>query len=147
MFRVVKGDLFSEQIQPLCHCISADYAMSMGIAVTFKNIFGKPIEKVDIGKIVITKHPVTGQIAFNMVTKQNYWNKPTIHSIMDCLEEVAKYCRDHNIDSVSMPRIGCGLDKLKWIEVESAIRKILKDINVTVYEPSISNLERLYLRN
>lgn len=133
MFCVVKGDLFSEKQHPLCHCISEDYEMSLGIAVKFRILFGRPKEKVKVGEIVPTISP-SGQTALNLVTKKKYWGKPKFDDLKSCLEKVAKFCCEHNIQAISMPRIGCGLDKLDWVsQVEPAIRTILKDVDVTVY--------------
>jgi O-acetyl-ADP-ribose deacetylase (regulator of RNase III) len=134
MFRVVKGDLFSEKTQPLCHCVSKDYEMGLGIATKFRLIFGKPSINVQIGQIAITKNPESGQIAINMVTKEKYWGKPTLNTLKACLQQVSQFCQENNIKSISMPRIGCGLDKLDWSQVELVIREILKDVNVTIYE-------------
>lgn len=132
-FRILKGDLFTVTNQPLCHCVSQDYAMGAGIAVSFEKIFGRPEKQVKIGEIAITKNKAD-QIAINMVTKEKYWHKPTLKSLRTCLEAVKKYCLENNIDAISMPQIGCGLDKLNWkTEVEPSIKEILKDIHVTIY--------------
>lgn len=134
MFQIVKGDLFSEKKQPLCHCISKDYAMSLGIAVKFRQTFGTPKEKVDVGNIVITSRSDDDQIAINLVTKEKYWQKPTFESLKSCLQQTRQYCLTNNIKSISMPKIGCGLDKLDWCtQVEPAIREMLSDIKVNVY--------------
>ena len=69
------------------------------------------------------------------VTKDKYWNKPTYDSLARSLRAMADHCAKNNVRSVSMPRIGCGLDGLKWERVAGVIRDTMgrTDITVTVY--------------
>lgn len=46
---------------------------------------------------------------------------------------------EHGVKELAIPKIGCGIDKLKWNEVEARIRKVFEDteccITVYRYEP------------
>ena len=41
----------------------------------------------------------------------------------------------HKVNAVSMPKIGCGLDKLEWPKVRQILTDVFKDLNfkITVY--------------
>lgn len=65
-----------------------------------------------------------------LVTKDRYYDKPTLDTMRAAIQELRKYleralfCGDDDmLIEVMMPHIGCGLDKLKWDDV----REILFD--------------------
>lgn len=66
-----------------------------------------------------------------LVTKERYWQKPSIQDMSKALESLAGYlegmCCDEPITLV-MPTIGCGLDRLDWPEVSFLIHKHLGNI-------------------
>lgn len=167
MITLVKGNLFDTHDTILCHCISADYKMGAGIAVQFKYRFGRPKDKVNVGESVTTTGVYeqrdigfSRKIAYNLVTKENYFDKPKPEALQKSLEHM----RDHilssiatknksNVDNgsaddydgdddgkinISMPKIGSGLDKLDWDnQVLPIIKTVFADtkdiINIKVY--------------
>lgn len=58
----------------------------------------------------------------------------------DSLELSLKAMRDHmesnNVAELAMPQIGCGIDGLKWDQVEARIRGVFygTDIMITIYK-------------
>lgn len=56
----------------------------------------------------------------NLVTKPQYWSKPTYATMRRALTDMKDVCEEHGITKVAMPLIGCGLDRLKWDEVEKS---------------------------
>lgn len=122
----IRGDLFQCN-DHLCHCISADLAMSKGIATEFRKRWGRPEGTYHVGDIAVMKDG--DRCIIHMITKNKYWEKPTLESIEACLQRVAIL----GIQSISMPRIGCGLDRLRWEDVSRIITCTLDHMNVTVY--------------
>lgn len=57
----------------------------------------------------------------NLITKERYYEKPTYASITIALEKMRDICIKNNISKVAMPKIGCGLDRLKWDKVSDNI--------------------------
>ena len=45
---------------------------------------------------------------------------------------MSAHCQCNNVTHVSMPRIGCGLDGLKWPTVADVIKQTFKDTDITV---------------
>lgn len=86
----------------------------------------------------------TGEIAYlkrkeryiyYLVTKKQYFHKPTYASLQSSLQAMKRHCVKHNISNIAMPKIGCGLDKLEWRIVKKMLTKLFKktNIHITVY--------------
>lgn len=133
LIREVQQDLFKvTDDYMLAHCISADFALGAGIAKVFatrfnaKNLLQQQYPRyltnyisTDVGGDCL----ITGRV-FNLVTKERYYMKPTLHTIRLSLEKMKSLCLTYNVTKIAMPRIGCGLDKQDWSEV----RKIIEDV-------------------
>lgn len=134
------GDLFTSE-KSLCHCVSKDFKMGQGIALEFKKRFGRVHElmsqRVPVGKVAYLRDG--NRYLFYLVTKSRYWMKPTLDDLASCLADLRLKCQELSVDSLSMPRIGCGLDRLEWEMVKLMIRIFLGDtMTVTVYSlPSV----------
>lgn len=139
-----KRDLFTvEDDYYLVQCISADFAMAAGIAVEFNekyNIktlitqrYGKTFETYPYECVILVNNKV-----FNLITKKNYYQKPTYEQLKDCLKEMKKilvsekYTDTIDKNKVAMPRIGCGLDGLDWDKVKEMIIDVFKDTNLEI---------------
>ena len=137
-----RGDLFTS-MDNLCHCVSSDMHMGKGIATVFKRKWGVPTHKYDNGTIyraygwqigdvgIIQDQAVGGDTTpryiLYLVTKSRYWEKPTYDAIRKCLGKIS------SLDSISMPKIGCGLDRLEWGSVSTIIEDMMPDTDVRVY--------------
>lgn len=133
----IKGDLFKTECAHIVHCISADCAMGAGIARTIESLFRIKracIEKGPhkIGDVILIQS--TNKCILNMVTKNRYFEKPTLKTMSAGLQTLNSMCAAHNIKSLAMPLIGCGLDRLSWNDVRALIKTTLVCVDtVTVY--------------
>lgn len=128
----------------LVHCISADFKLGAGIAKEFDKRFNcrKRLFDLDVGGVDnwdAGKHGVCIAIRFvepptifNLVTKRNYWDKPTLETIKNSLKEMKMYCEILNVTKIAMPRIGCGLDKQKWENIKPLIEEIFADTDIEI---------------
>lgn len=134
---IVRGDLFTApETECLVHCISADFALGKGIAQEFQTRF-------HLREQLRAQFPAGGTVGhcirigrvFNLVTKSQYWGKPTYETLHLALTDLRQQCMADNIQSLSMPLIGCGLDRLAWTAVERLIREVFQYTNIfiTVY--------------
>lgn len=117
----------------LVHCISADARMGKGIAVQFRERFGlenlqeqAKQEPLEIGRC----YPVGRTM--NLVTKEKFSNKPTYQSLTNAVESMRDVCVKDGITKLAMPRIGCGLDRLKWEKVSPIIQEAFADTDVEI---------------
>ncbi len=110
-----KGDIFSSpQLEPLAHCVSADCAYGVGIAVAFKDRYG--VEKVrqqnkKPGECAVTQEE-DGRTIFHLITRGKCTDLPIYEDFTNSLKHMRDWCVEHRVKSVSVPRLGCGLDKL-----------------------------------
>lgn len=126
-------DLFNYEGKAwLAHCISSDFKMGAGIAVDFsrryniKNTLIKNYFKDNwSGKGYCI--PIENKMVFNLITKRKYFEKPTYDTLRQALIGMKNYAVSKNINTIAMPRIGCGLDKLVW---ENKVEKIIKEVFV-----------------
>ena len=143
-----KRDLFTVPSDyALVHCISADFALGAGIAKEFdkrfncrKRLFdleeGNDIGYWDNGTrgycIVMGLCSCENPIILNLVTKRNYWDKPTLITIKNALSWMKKHCEMLNINKIAMPKIGCGLDGQDWTEVKKLIEEVFDDTDIEI---------------
>lgn len=152
IIKEVKKDLFTvSDDYALAHCINADFALGAGIAKEFDKRFNlrnrlfslfpkswvsrwdKTKEKYRGGCItvgVLLQDPAP--YIFNLVTKRNYWDKPTLITIKNALVWLKEQCEIYNIKKIAMPQIGCGLDRQDWSDVEKLIKEIFKDTDIKI---------------
>lgn len=134
-----RGDLFTESgLQRLAHCISADCKLGAGIAKTFVAKFGPASFRQRIAATRPTLGTVTvlvtecGKVIYNLVTKEKYWQKPTLAAVVECLIAMRNDAVTHGVKRIGMPRIGCGLDQLKWEDVRAAIEHVFANTGVQI---------------
>ena len=135
-------DLFSlDDSYYLVQCISADFAMGAGIAVQFNKHFdtknklikqcgGNYLSAWDSNFEETIPCIQEGRV-FNLITKRNYWNKPTYETLENALIAL-KSLSWGNVAKLAMPLIGCGLDKLEWSKVSKMIKDIFEDTDIEI---------------
>ena len=130
----IRGNLLDSR-RSIVHCVSADFKMGAGIAKEITRIYGRSnirtANKLGIGRKRINK---VNYILY-MVTKINYWDKPTLDDMHQTLINLRIFCQSVELSQLAMPKIGCGLDRLSWNKVEELIIEELIDhgIEVDVY--------------
>lgn len=116
----------------LAHCISADFVMGAGIAKEFVRRFP------DLA--VLREGWVYGEVGdcipwgriFNLITKQKYWQKPNYMTLYCSLLSMRDYIIAFGVKKLGMPKIGCGLDRLRWSKVEAAIKQAFGDLDIDI---------------
>lgn len=136
-YQCITQDLFTlPEEYYLAHCISGDFNFGKGIAVQFnKNhnmerlikSFHRPYRWSQNGPTALQ----VGWI-FNLVTKECYYHKPTMDSLKRALLSMKEQALERDVKYLAMPKIGCGLDGLKWSEVEKLIMEIFEDTDVNI---------------
>ncbi len=136
-FQQKKGDLFNESSSTsLAHCISQDIKLGAGIAKKFREIFGPKFisniesQKVKVGGVAI--YSDSKRFIYNLVTKKFFFDKPTNETLKQSLLEMKKHAISNNVKEISMPKIGCGLDKLKWSDVKNIIFDVFENSNIKI---------------
>lgn len=136
--REVTGDLFcSPMTNSLAHCVSKDLRMGKGIAVLFKQKFHGVTElkeqKKKVGEVAVLKHG--GRFLYYLITKEFVYHKPTYDTLRQSLEAMREHIEANSVTELSIPRIGCGLDKLEWPKVTDILKEVFAKsaLTITVY--------------
>lgn len=121
----------------LCHCISADFAMGAGVAKQFTNRGVKSYLKKHYKENIwsgegyaLLSFATIWNAEFNLVTKEHYFDKPTLQTMKDALESMKSQMYFSTTNKIAMPEIGCGLDKLNWIDVQNLLYETFKDTDI-----------------
>lgn len=125
----------------VAHCISADLALGAGIALQFRNKYpDMPVYllkkyKNSLDNVMHGSRKgccLQCNNVFNLVTKCRYFNKPTYESLREALNDMKDQLKQKNIKELYIPKIGCGLDRLNWNEVENMLISIFKDMDIVI---------------
>ena len=115
------------------HCISSDCKMGAGIAVPMKKKFGLGTLCDDIeGWLLQYPTCVYYHGVYNLITKKNYWDKPTYDTIAAALVSILYHAVQHKINHIVMPKIGSGLDGLTWSKVRAIIKDVFDATNIEI---------------
>ncbi len=140
MITEIKQNLFTvPEDYALVHCISSDFALGAGIAKEFQKKFATrdelhsrcPNYIYQGGDCLGTGSSIT-RIVFNLVTKANYWDKPKYKDLTDALTALREMCELGHYTKLAMPKIGCGLDGLKWEKVKAIIENVFDFSNIEI---------------
>ena len=131
-----KNGNFLESKDSLAHCISSDFKMSAGIARSFKRKFPYIFPESTNSPLFVQQ--LDDRFIYQLVTEKRFFQKPTFNFLRQSLEEMTNHANKHKVTQISMPKAGCGLDRLKWQKVERLIREICAQSNftITVYDQS-----------
>lgn len=124
----------------LAHCISADFGMGKGIAVQFNKRFDmKNKLKTNYPDYLdkYLQHRIGGDCillgrVLNLITKERYYHKPSIITMMMALQKMKEICKKEKISKIAMPTIGAGLDRLSWNDVSEQIQRIFADTDIEI---------------
>lgn len=134
----IKGDLFTSKTS-LAHCISQDLNLGAGVARIFRNKYApeliQELKKKDPQIGDACPFSTEGRTVYNLVTKKRFFDKPTYESLRSTLLSMKEHACSNDIKTISIPKIGCGLDKLKWEVVKEMIDDIfsMSGIKIIVY--------------
>ena len=134
MLNEIKEDIFKNLTSTdiIAHCISRDCALGAGIAKKKKKKFNIREDLKNILKINPSATCILHKNVINLITKEKYYNKPTLNSLCAALKKMCILCKKNGIKKVKMPRIGCGLDRLQWIDIKKNIESIFNDENIII---------------
>ena len=76
-----------------------------------------------------------------MITKVEYWSKPSLQTLQRCLLSLKYQALKLGIKTVCLPMIGCGLDKLNYLrDVKPLLSEVSRGSELNIV---ICTLERV----
>ncbi|RHZ75308.1 hypothetical protein Glove_216g113 [Diversispora epigaea] len=135
-FKEIQGDLFvdSDENDALAHCISQDLRMGKGIALSFlkkyKGVDELKAQKKQVGQVAYLLRE--NRYIFYLITKSNVNDKPTEENFEKSLVDLRNLCEKLNVQGLSVPRLGTGLDGLKLEFVKDVINRVFTGCNIRI---------------
>jgi len=145
--RETKGDIFDSPSDfAIAHCISADLKLSKGIARDLCNKYGNvkaelAKSELKIGNVIALRS--AERTIFYMITKQNFFDKPTYKNVEIAIQNLRKESFKINNLKIAMPRIASGLDGRDWPVIKQYIYKHLQysGLEIKIYHKSESEVK------
>ena len=138
MIKEISGDMFKHTDNAfIAHCVSGDFALGAGVAKEINNRYNM---KIKLERVYGKEESVVGRAlhienVFNLVDKAKCRDRADIAYLTDALIDMKNQCDIYGIKHIIMPRIGCGRDRLNWVDVKNNIDYIFgnSDIDITIY--------------
>ena len=153
MIRFTKGNILESRSEALVNTVNTVGVMGKGIALAFKksfpNVFEEYKKSVDAGEFKIGEVQIikTGQLTpkyvINFATKKHWRHPSKIEYIEEGLIDLKAKILEYDIESISIPSLGCGNGKLEWNDVKPLMLKVLGDVSndtdILIYEPGFAD--------
>lgn len=142
------GNIFESGAQALVNPVNCVGVMGKGLALEFKKRFPKNTERyvracrmhaIQPGQVwVVPVSDAPRRYVINLPTKR-HWKMPSYpDDVQAGIQALVGAVRDHEIASIAIPALGCGLGGLAWRDVRQwlldAFAK-LPDVEVMLYGP------------
>ncbi len=137
-------DIDAEALINPVNCIGVSGA---GLAKTFRERYPKNFYqynmvcgqgKLKIGQLFVTRPDAESRrFIVNFPTKVHWKDRSHLFSIHRGLLALLRWAKREHIQSIAMPKLGCGLGKLAWPEVRALIVQVfgpVAGINVILLE-------------
>ena len=104
--------------------------MSAGIARSFKRKFAYNFPESTNSPLFVQQ--LDDRFIYFLVTKKRFFQKPTYDSLRKSIKAMINHANKYKVIHISMPKAGCGLDRLEWNKVERLIKEICAQSNLTI---------------
>lgn len=100
----------------------------------FRSTFGRVGELMDqksnVGDVAYLQQ--NNRYIYYLITKERSFRKPTYESLTAAITKLRDFIVKHGVKKLVIPRIGCGLDKLEWLQVKTIIKTKFKDVKCVI---------------
>ena len=150
MITFLQEDIFDCNVEAIVNTVNCVGAMGRGIALQFKKKYpenAKFYEKsckhkiVMPGKMLVYEQNglLNPKFIINFPTKRHWRGESRIDDISNGLDNLVEVIKKHNIMSIALPPLGCGLGGLKWGDVRQLMESMLThliNVNIFIFEPT-----------
>jgi len=132
MIRMTNGNIFQANTQSIVNPVNCVGVMGKGLAAKFKEIYPDMFKaykaKCDLneivpGKIFVWVIDTYDELLyiFNLPTKDNWRHPSKMSYIKSGIKTLIDTMEEHDIHSIAIPALGCGLGGLQWDDVSKEI--------------------------
>lgn len=147
---IIGDDIFASSTDVLVNPVNCVGVMGKGLALSFKNKFPDMYKqykkdchdgKVVIGRINVYSYfeeeTLDQKYIFNFPTKKHWKDNSNLAEIEEGIKDLLSKIEEYQIDSIAIPRIGCGLGGLDWeADVQPLLYKYFEEFSNT-YEKDL----------
>jgi len=149
MIRIVDGNIFEADTQGIVNPVNCVGVMGAGLAKRFANFYPemeteykKKCSQGELkpGKIFVWVIDTYDELLyiFNLPTKVDWKDPSKMEYIRKGISALIRTMNEHEVHSVAIPALGCGLGGLKWDDVSQEIIKQFQrepDKTIWLYPP------------
>ena len=149
MIEITQGDILRADAEALVNTVNCVGIMGRGIALQFRKAFPANFKayeaackahQVRPGKMFIhdLNHLYNPRFIINFPTKRHWKSNSRIEDIKSGLTDLISIIQQHQIRSVAIPPLGCGLGGLNWEEVRPLMIETFQsvpEVDVLLFEP------------
>jgi O-acetyl-ADP-ribose deacetylase (regulator of RNase III) len=151
MIEITQGDILKADAEVLVNTVNCVGVMGRGIALQFRKAFPKNFKVyeaackdglVQPGKMFVydLNRFYNPRFIVNFPTKRHWKGKSRIEDIKSGLSDLIDFVQGHQIRSIAIPPLGCGLGGLNW---EEEVRPLIieafqsvPEVAVLLFEPA-----------
>jgi O-acetyl-ADP-ribose deacetylase (regulator of RNase III) len=147
MMILTQGDLLKADVEALVNTVNCVGTMGRGLALQFRKAFPENYKAYEVacqaqlvqpGKMFVYQfaREANPRLIINFPTKRHWKEKSRIEDIQTGLIDLIDVVQQHQIRSIAIPPLGCGLGGLNWEDVKPLIIKSFEsvpDVDVLLY--------------
>jgi O-acetyl-ADP-ribose deacetylase (regulator of RNase III) len=141
MLHFVSGDMFRSTFDVIVNPVNCVGVMGKGLALEFKQRFPENFQhyrnvcnrrELHPGGILVYNE--RGQIIINAATKDDWRNPSEYVYVNNTCARIAEWCIAHPAaHTVAVPKLGCGLGGLNWIDVCHTMKSVFAYCPQNIY--------------
>ena len=119
----------------LAHCVSQDLKFFRGLAKSFRDEWPGQIyqlKKMDLKVGDVGAIKVKDRFVYHLITKEWCNDQPTYDNLRKSLTNMKEHMVENDISEVSLPKIGCGKNRLSWPVVKMMIEEVFDDTGIKI---------------
>lgn len=130
-----RKDIFSSDLYKVVF-LSRDGHPGLGIAKNFNdnyNIYQKIKDNYDVFQIM--KHKIDAILIDKVICifhKDFFLQRVNYQELRRSFKILKDFCEENKIESITMSKVGCGMDRLKWENVRNILSKEFSDSNIYI---------------
>ena len=156
-----QGDIFDCDVEAIVNTVNCVGAMGRGIALQFKKKYPENAKFYETsckhkmvmpGKMLVYEQHglLNPKFIINFPTKRHWRGESRLDDISNGLDDLLEVIKRHNIASIALPPLGCGLGGLNWNDVKLLMEKAffqLTNVHVFLFEPTGTPSAKDMVRN
>ena len=150
MIELTCGNILKADTEAVVNTVNCVGVMGRGLALQFKKAFPENFKAYETacrhkeirpGRMFVfeTGNTVNPYYIVNFPTKRHWRDRSRYEDIASGLKALVAELRSHNIGSIAIPPLGCGLGGLDWEKVRVIIEEAFSaapDVLIKLFEPT-----------